>query len=307
MRIGIQAGVPAQAANVVDALIDAGREAMGQGLDFWLPQISAYDALTTLAIVGREVPGLRVGTSVVPTYPRHPVTLALQALTVQAATGGRLTLGIGLSHQVVIEGTYGLSFSTPIRHMREYLEILMPLLHGEKVSFEGEELTARTGAPMAVAGAAAPPVLVAALGPQMLKLAGRYTDGTVLWMVGARTLAEHVVPVITAAAEAAGRPAPEIVVGLPVSVTSDPDASRERAASSFGFYNNLPSYRAMLDREGVEGPADVAVVGDEEAVEAELRGLLDAGATGFSLSVFGTREQRVRTNAVLSGLADQGG
>ena len=307
MRIGIQAGVPGQAANVVDALIEAGRDALEQGLDFWLPQISAYDALTALAVVGREVPGLRVGTSVVPTYPRHPMTLALQALTVQAATGGRLTLGIGLSHQVVIEGAYGLSFSTPVRHLREYLEILMPLLHGEKLTFEGEELTARTGAPMVVAGAAPPPVLVAALGPQMLKLAGRRADGTVLWMVGPKTLGDHVVPTISRAAEAAGRPAPQIVVGLPVSVTSDPEGSRERAASAFGFYNNLPSYRAMLDREGAVGPADVAVVGDEEAVAAQLRGLVDAGATGFSLSVFGSREQRERTHALLAGLAGQEG
>ena len=307
MRIGIQAGVPGQAANVVETLVDAGRDALERGLDLWLPQISAYDALTTLAVVGRAVPGLRVGTSVVPTYPRHPMTLALQALTVQAATGGRLTLGIGLSHQVVIEGAYGLSFSTPVRHLREYLEILMPLLHGEKVSFEGEELTARTGAPMVVAGAAAPPVLVAALGPQMLKLAGGRTDGTVLWMVGPKTLADHVVPTISRAAATAGRPAPQIVVGLPVSVSSDPGGSRERAASAFGFYNNLPSYRAMLNREGVAGPADVAVVGDEKAVAAQLRGLVDAGATAFSLSVFGSREQRERTYAVLAGLADQEG
>jgi F420-dependent oxidoreductase-like protein len=307
MRIGIQAGVPGQAENAVDALVDVGRETLRQGLDFWLPQISAYDALTTLAVVGREVPGLRVGTSVVPTYPRHPMTLAVQALTVQAATGGRFTLGIGLSHQVVIEGAYGMSFSTPIRHMREYLEILMPVLHGEKVSFEGEELTARTAAPVVVAGGAPPPVLVAALGPQMLKLAGRHTDGTVLWMVGPKTLAEHVVPTITRSAEAAGRASPQVVVGLPVSVTSDLEASRERAASAFGFYNNLPSYRAMLDREAVAGPADVAVVGDEDAVAAQLRALVYAGATGFSLSVFGSREQRERTYSVLSNLADHQG
>jgi F420-dependent oxidoreductase-like protein len=305
MRIGIQARVPGGAQNSVDGLVEAGRETLGWNLEFWLPQVSGFDALTALAVVGREVSGLRVGTAVVPTYPRHPLALALQALTVQAAAGGRLTLGIGLSHQVVIEGAYGLSFATPLRHMREYLEILIPLLHGGQVAFEGQELTARSMAPMQVAGAVPPPVLVAALGPQMLKLAGGRADGTVLWMVGPKTVADHVAPTITAAAEAAGRPAPEIVVGLPVSVTSDPAASRERAASTYGFYDNLPSYRAMLDREGVAGPADVALVGDEEAVARQLDSLVGAGATAFALSVFGSRQDKERTYTLLSELTKQ--
>jgi 5,10-methylenetetrahydromethanopterin reductase len=139
----------------------------------------------------------------------------------------------------------------------------------------------------------------------MLKLAGRRADGTVLWMVGPRTVADHVVPTITAAAEAAGRPAPEIVVGLPVSVSSDPEASRDRAASTYGFYDNLPSYRAMLDREGVAGPADVAVVGDEEAVARQLDWLVGAGATAFALSVFGSRQDKERTYTLLSELTRQ--
>jgi F420-dependent oxidoreductase-like protein len=227
----------------------------------------------------------------------------MQALTVQAATGGRLILGIGLSHQVVIEGAYGMSFSTPIRHMREYLEILMPLLHEGKADFVGEELTARTFAPMRVAGATAPAVIVAALGSQMLRLAGRLADGTALWMVGPTTIESHIVPTITKAAEDAGRPAPQIVVGLPVSVTADPEAAREKAATQFGFYNNLPSYRAMLDKEGADGPADVAVVGDEEHVASRLRHLGDIGATALSLPVFGSPEERGRTMALLSELA----
>lgn len=303
MRIGIHAGLSGQGDNAIDELLGQARSASEHGLDFWTPQMSDIDALTALAAIGREVPGLRVGTAVVPTYPRHPMVMAMQALTVQAATGGRLSLGIGLSHQVVIEGAYGIDFSKPVRHMREYLEILMPLLHEGRASFEGEELTARTFSPMKPAGSSPPPVLVAALGTQMLKLAGRLADGTALWMVGPRTVAEHIVPTITKAAEQAGRPAPQVVVGLPVSVTSDPDGARRKAASAFGFYNNLPSYRAMLDREAAEGPADVAVVGDEEEVAAQLRHLGEVGATSLSLPVFGSREERVRTLSLLGELA----
>lgn len=303
MRIGIHAGLSGQGDNAMDELLDAARSAKEHGLDFWTPQLSDIDALTALAVVGREVPGLRVGTAVVPTYPRHPMVMAMQALTVQAATAGRLSLGIGLSHQVVIEGAYGIDFSKPVRHMREYLEILMPLLHEGRVTFEGEELTARTFAPMKPAGSTPPPVVVAALGTQMLRLAGRMADGTALWMVGPRTLGDHIVPTINKAAEQAGRPAPQVVVGLPVSVTADPEGARRKAASAFGFYNNLPSYRAMLDKESAEGPADVAVVGDEEEVAAQLRHLGEIGATSLSLPVFGSREDRSRTLSLLGELA----
>lgn len=306
MRIGIHTGLSGRAENALDDLLDSARLAHEHGLDFWVPQLSDVDALTALAVVGREIPGLRIGTAVVPTYPRHPMVMAMQALTVQAATGGRLSLGIGLSHQVVIEGAYGIDFSKPVRHMREYLSILMPLLHEGKATFEGEELTARTFSPMTPPGATPPPVLVAALGSQMLNLAGRLADGTALWMVGPRTIADHIVPTITRAAEAAGRPAPQIVVGLPVSVTNDPDGARQRATKAFGFYNNLPSYRAMLDKEGADGPSDVAVVGDEETVAAQLRGLAGLGATSLSLPVFGSAEERDRTLRLLAELAQDG-
>jgi len=303
MRIGIHGGVTGRGDNAIDELLGSARAAADAGLDFWMGQLSDVDALTALAVVGNQVPDLRFGTAVVPTYPRHPMVMAMQALTVQAASGNRLTLGIGLSHRVVIEGAYGMSFDHPIRHMREYLEILMPLLHTGAATFEGEELTARTFSPVRLAGADAPPVIVAALGTQMLNLTGRLADGTALWMVGPRTIADHIVPTITKAAATAGRPAPRVIVGLPVSVTADPEAAREKAGSAFGFYDNLPSYRAMLDLEGAAGPADVAIVGDEELVAAELRRLGDIGATDLSLPVFGSREDRARTVALLSELA----
>ncbi len=303
MRFGIQSGVSGRGDNAIDEVLDGARAAADAGLDLWMAQLSDIDALTALAVVGHAVPGLRFGTAVVPTYPRHPMVMAMQALTVQAASGGRLTLGIGLSHRVVIEGAYGVSFDKPIRHIREYLEILMPLLHTGRAAFEGEELTARTLGPMRVAGAAAPQVIVAALGTQMLNLAGRLADGTALWLVGPKTLADHVVPTISKAAATAGRPAPRVVLGVPVSVTADPDGARDRATTAFGFYDNLPSYKAMLDKEGAAGPADVAVVGDEETVAAELRRFGDLGATDVSAATFGSSAERARTVALLADLA----
>jgi F420-dependent oxidoreductase-like protein len=254
-------------------------------------QIFAYDALTLLAVVGQQVPGVELATGVVPTYPRHPYVLAVQALTVQAATGGRLVLGIGLSHQPVIEGMFGYSFDKPARHMREYLDVLLPLLRGEQVSYQGETLSVSTFGPIEV------------MAPRMLRMAGGVADGTMTWMTGPTTVASHITPSITAAAEAAGRPAPRVVVGLPVCVTSDVGAARERAARDFVTYGYMPSYRAMLDREGAEGPADVVVVGDEEAVAAQLATVAEAGATDFVAAPFGGADDRARTFALLTELA----
>ena len=303
MRYGIHVTHTGHGGNVIDELVGLAREADDAGLAFWVPQMADVDALTALAVVGREVPGLDVGTAVVPTFPRHPLMMASQALTVQAASAGHLTLGIGLSHQIVIEGAYGYPWEKPVRHMREYLEVLMPALRGEKVDFSGEVVTARTFAPIRMAGARPPAVLVAALGTQMLNVTGRLADGTALWMVGPRTIESHIVPTLFAAAEQAGRPAPRVLVGLPVSVTADPEGARAAAATAFALYNNLPSYRAMLDREGAAGPADVAIVGDEETVAAQLRHLGDIGATEFSLPLFGSSEERARTFALLAELA----
>ncbi|MGZ6897204.1 MAG: LLM class F420-dependent oxidoreductase [Acidimicrobiia bacterium] len=298
MRISIFAGeLP-----TLDAAVAAAKQVEAEGFHgFHVPQIFGPDALTLLAVVGREVPRVELGTGVVPTYPRHPLMLAAQALTTQMASDGRLMLGIGLSHQVVIESMLGLSFEKPARHMREYLDVLMPLLRGEPAATAGETIS--TNASLNITGVAPPPVLVAALGPVMLKLAGRVADGTVTWMTGPATLADHVVPTITGAAADAGRPAPRVAVGLPVCVTDDVDGTRTRAAQLFSVYGFLPSYRAMLDREGAEGPADVAIVGDEAAVAAGIRRVAEAGATDFSAAEFAvTPDERSRTRALLRSL-----
>jgi F420-dependent oxidoreductase-like protein len=267
----------------------------------WTAQIFNLDALTALAVAGAQVPDVRLGVGVVPTYPRHPLALAMQALTVQSATGGRLDLGIGLSHQMVIEGMFGYSYDKPARHMREYLDALRPALRGEPVSVEGETLTARGG--VSVPGAVAPPVLVAALGTVMLKVAAELADGTVTWMTGIRTIGDHIAPTITAAAEAAGRPAPRVVVGLPFCVTDDIEGARARAGETFAVYGMLPSYRAMLDREGIDGPPELSVVGDPAVIEAAIRGVEDAGGTEVIAVPFGTPEEYERTVEVLADLA----
>jgi F420-dependent oxidoreductase-like protein len=244
-----------------------------------------------------------LGTAVVPIYPRHPVMLAGQALTVQTATGGRLTLGIGLSHQVVVENVFGQSFDKPARHMREYLSILMPLLHGEQVTFAGQTLSASTFGPLQI-DAPAPPVLVAALGTAMLTLAGRMASGTVTYMTGPATVESHIIPTIRAAAAEAGRPEPHVVVALPVCVTGEVDAARDKASELWALYGQLPSYRAMLDREGVAGPADVALVGSEAEVRERVRRMADIGTTEFCGSPFGSSEE---IEATIGALAEEVG
>ena len=296
-------GVIIDVSKPIDGVVDQVSKLAEQGIaTAWCSQIFGYDALTLLAVVGREVPDIELGTAVVPTYPRHPIMLAAQTLTTQAATGGRLVLGIGLSHQLVIEGMFGYSFDRPARHMREYLSALMPLLRGESISYKGETLSATTMAPLDVKFDA-PPVLVAALGPTMLRLAGQQADGTVTWMTGPQTIASHIVPTITKAAEDAGRPTPRVAVGLPVSVTTDADQAREAANRIFAIYGQLPSYRAMLDREGAEGPAQVAVVGDDESVARQISALAEAGATDFSAAPFGSSDEIRQTVALIAGLA----
>ena len=285
----------------IDDIVADARAAEQDGFSTYaLSQTFGLDTMGVLAVVGREVPRIELATGVVPTYGRHPVTMAQQALTAQAASGGRFTLGIGLSHQVVIEGMFGLSFEKPLRHMREYLDVLMPLLQDGKADTEGETISAH--AALDIANRRPCPVLVAALGPKMLELAGSVTDGTVTWMTGPATLTSHVVPVITAAAERAGRPAPRVVVSLPVCVTNNVDAARERAAKDFQVYGFLPSYRAMLDREGAAGPADVAIVGDEATVTKEIARLADAGATEFIASIYGNLDERAETRTLLKSM-----
>lgn len=283
----------------VDAYVRDLRAAHAQGFDFaWTVQLPwEHDVLVTLAVALREVDGIRVGTGVQPIQMRHPWALAQAALTLSSLSAGRFTLGIGLTHAVICDGMWGIPWDRPALRLNEYLDCLLPLLATGSADVTGQTATAR--GQIQVPGAVPPPVYVAALGPQMLRIAGRRTAGTITWMTGPRTLANHVVPTLRAAAQDAGREA-EVVAGLPICVTDDAAKAREIAAENYALYGTLPSYRAMLDKEGVEGPADVAVIGDERIVAERLDEIRAAGVAEFSAHVFGAgAEDRDRTRAFL--------
>ena len=302
MRLGINGTGLVQQASV-QAVTDHARQSAEDGFaHYWLAEhpTGGFDAITVLALVGAQVPDIELGTAIVPTFPRHPMALAGQALTAANSLGGRFTLGIGLSHEPMM-AQLGIAFDRPIRHLREYLNVLMPLLSDGEVDFSGE-LFCSSGRFFQ------PPekpleVLVAALGPQALAVAGRLAQGTTLAWVGPKTVKEHIVPTISDAAAAAGASAPRILATLPVCVTSEPSKIRESIGRGLSMYGKLPSYRAMFEREGVEGPADLAIVGSAAEVEDGIAALAVAGVTDFAPSEYCLNtEQRLDTRAVLKTL-----
>jgi 5,10-methylenetetrahydromethanopterin reductase len=289
----------------VDAYVEDLAHARDEGFSrVWTAQLPYEpDLLVTLAAALREVPDINVGTGVLPIQLEHPMAMAQRALTVNLISGGRLTLGLGLSHRTVTERVWGIPWDRPIRRMGEYLDGLLPLLDGRKADATGDTVTTRGSLRIA---APRPDVYIAALGPQMLRLAGLRTRGTVTWMTGPRTLAEHVGPILRGAAEEAGRPrdAVRVVASLPVSVTDEVDGVRAHAAEQFAIYGRLPSYRAMLDREGYPGPQDAALIGDERAVAERIDELRGAGVDEFVGLPFGhSPEDRARTRALLRAYA----
>jgi F420-dependent oxidoreductase-like protein len=308
MTIGVVLYTPASGntGNTVDDVVDKARQAVDAGLhSAWLGQRFDYDAITLAGMVGREVPGLTVGTSAVPIFARHPILISSQAQTSQAAAHGRFQLGLALGAGTLIESTFGIAYERPIARLREFLTALRSLLETGGADFEGEILTARTPLPTAVPGAdPAPPILVAAMGPQALRVTGELADGTLPYLAGPRTLGEHIVPQITAAAERAGRPAPRIVALVSGVVTDDVDAAREAAAAQTAFYDRVPSYQRVIELEGAAKAADLVEIGDEAAIAAAVRRYLDAGATEV---VFGQTElagesDRLRTWKLLGEL-----
>ena len=268
---------------------------------YWAPNIFGHDAIGALTVVGTKVPRIELGTSVVPTFPRHPHAIAQQAHTAAAASGGRFTLSIGLSHKIVIENMLGLSYDKPVRHLREYLSVLMPLSRNEPANFEGEMY--KVHAAIGAKGSDGFGVVVAALGEQMLRVTAAMADGTLTWCTGPATLAGHTIPTITKAAEEFGRPAPRVIAALPVCVTNDREAAAVRAAETFAAYGALPSYRAMLDREGVAGPADIAIIGTVGEVQDRVGALAGIGVTDFAAVEFGaTPDEIADTRDALKGL-----
>lgn len=300
MKLGIFGG--AVNSGTLDDIVAEAASAEGDGFaSYWTPHIFGHDALTALAVVGTQVPRIELGTGVVPTFPRHPHALAQQSHTVAAASGNRFTLGIGLSHKIVIENMFGLSYDKPVRHLREYLSVLMPLSRNEPANFDGEMYRVHAG--VSAKGSAGFGVVVAALGEQMLRVTAAMADGTLTWCTGPVTLAEHIVPTITRAAEEFGRPAPRVIAALPVCVTVDRDGASARAAEAFAGYGGLPSYRAMLDREGVAGPVDIAIIGSAAEVQDRVGALAGIGVTDFAAVETGATPQEIAdTREALKGM-----
>lgn len=284
----------------VDDAVTAAEHAAGAGIaTYWLPQVDGIAPLIALTVVASRVPSLGVGVGVVPIQTTHPMVLAQQALTLSQVSRGRFTLGVGLSHRPVVEGMWGLPFDRPITRLAEYLDVLLPLLREGRVSATGDTVTGRGS--IAVE-APVPDVLVAALGPQMLELAGRRAAGTMTWMVGIQTLRDLTLPTLHRAAREAGRPRPQVVAGFAVCVTEDRATARERAAARFRIYGQLPSYRAMLDREGAAGPEDVAIIGPPDEVAGRFGALAELGVTSVAVSPFGSRSERAATWALIGTL-----
>jgi F420-dependent oxidoreductase-like protein len=285
------------------------------GLDTaWVPQIPGdFDALTAVALMGMRTSRIELGTAVVPVQAQHPVALARQALSAQAAAGGRLALGIGPSHHWIVRDMLGLAYERPAGYTRDYLDVLDAALRGPG-PVDVENGTFRVHNPLDLGPVAPLPVLVAALGPVMLALAGERTDGTVLWMADERAVAEHVVPRITKAAEAAGRPAPRVVAGIPVCLCrpGEVEAARERANRILGEAELSPNYQRMLTCGDAKDVGDLCAAGDEEAILARFRRFADAGVTDLSvrlLPIGETRDELVaskyRTREVIAELAAQ--
>ena len=292
MRIGIN-GSSLLARPDLDAIVANMADAESSGFaSYWLAQTGLIDPLHLFTAARSDTSTIELGTAVVPTWPRHPQALAASALASQAATGGRLVLGLGLAHKPSVEGSWKMEWKKPIRHMLDYLDILLPLLETGEAHHDGEAFSYE-GASARITEQA-PSVMLAALGDQMLKIAGNRTDGTILWCVGPKTLEQQIVPGITSAADSAGRKAPRVVCSLPVWVTDRPDEARAMVAKTLTIYGQLPSYRAMLDIEGVEGPADISLIGDAETVQAGLAEIKSSGATDFTAVVQGFDPDEIR-------------
>jgi 5,10-methylenetetrahydromethanopterin reductase len=303
MKIGINGTGLVQKASVT-AIIDHARQAKADGFaSYWLAEhpTGGLDAMMVLAMVGLQVPDMELGTAIVPTFPRHPMVLAGQVHTTLAAIGPRFTLGIGLSHATMM-AQLGIAFDKPIRHLREYLSVLVPLLNEGRVNFTGELISC--DAQTFFTPAAPCPVVVAALGPQALKVAGQLADGTTLAWVGPKTIREHIKPRLFESAAAAGRPTPRIIATLPVCVTADEVGVRARISRNLAMYGELPSYKAMFEREGVVGPGELAIAGSASQVRDAIEAMREAGVTDFAASEFTTSaEELQQTRELLTSMA----
>lgn len=305
MRIGLSGG-----GATADRIVGQASRAEADGFtSMWYPNAAgAGDPLAVMTLAGRATSAIELGTAVLQTYACHPVLQASRASAVVSAIGasGRFTLGVGPSHRSSVENRLGLSYDAPGQHTAEYVQILAGLLRGEEVRFTGRQFRIEAG-PLPLLDGAGIPVMVGALGSRLLRVAGSYTAGTILWMANAVAIETHVAPAIRKAAADAGRPAPRIVAGLPVAVHDDVAEARSAAARQFRSYGELPNYQRILARGGIAGPAEAVIVGNEDSVSAQVRALFEAGATDFWAAPFPVGDDRAasraRTRALLASLA----
>lgn len=287
MRVGVMSGPErGDAAHKAARMVEDARWAEGAGFDsVWVPQVPTdFDALTAISLMGQATSRIELGTAVVPVHAQHPIALARQALSAHAAAGGRLALGVGASHHWIVRDMLGIPYEKPAAYTRAYLEVINAALSGgSPVDVENEVF--RVHNPLTLGPVAPLPVLLAALGPVMLRIAGEVADGTVLWMADERAVAEHVVPTITKAAEAAGRPAPRVVAGIPVCLCAphEVDAARERANRILGEAEISPNYRRLLGYGDALDVGDLCAAGDAAAIAARFRRFADAGVTDLSV------------------------
>ena len=305
MRVGVMIGPERGGGRrKLTRMIDDIAWAENAGLDTaWIPQIpSDFDALIAAALLGAGTTRIELGTAVVPLQAQHPIALARQALSAQAACEGRLVLGVGPSHHWIVSDMLGLPYERPAAYTRDYLDVLDAALKAEPPSpttygprpIDVENDTFTIHNPLDLGPVAPLPVLIAALGPVMLKLAGERADGTVLWMADERAVADHVVPRITTAAESAGRPAPRIVAGIPVCLClpDEVDAARARTNRILGEAEISPNYQRLLDYGDAKDIGDLCAAGDESAILARLTRFADAGVTDLSVRLMPLGETR---------------
>jgi F420-dependent oxidoreductase-like protein len=286
MTTGVLIAPDRSSPNAIDDAIEKARGAYDAGVrQLWFGQQVDYDAIALAGLVGSALPGVAVGTSVVPINPRHPLIVAAAAQTAQAATHGNFSLGLGLGVPFLEELAFGISATHTVQRLREYLTVLRAINEDRTVDFHGSQITAVDPGvlPVALAGATPFPIYVAAMGPRALEVTGELADGTLPANTGPRTLEEFVAPTIEAAAAAAGRPRPRTIAMVSVAVTGDVDAARAAAAESLAMYDSIPSYQKVLAREGVSSSVDLAVIGTAEAVALRLETYMDAGATDLVL------------------------
>jgi F420-dependent oxidoreductase-like protein len=289
VRIGLMIGPErGRSREKVDRLVADAQAAEAAGFTtVWVPQIpNDFDALTAVALIGRATSRVELGTAVVPLQSRHPVAMAQQTLSTQAACDGRLTLGVGPSHHWIVEDMLGLPYERPARLTRDYVEVLDAAFAGPG-PVDVENKTYRVHNPLDITDLPPTPILLAALAPVMLRVAGEHASGTILWMADERAISEHIVPRITKAAVEAGRASPRVVAGIPVTLCPDDevDAARERANRVLGHAEYSPNYERLLEHGDATDVGDLLAAGDETAVMKRLRSFRDAGATDLSFRV----------------------